>query len=189
MFDLRMKQENKLTKLKWHNDTAKLSDLIPCEKNPRTLTEKQHKELKESLEKFDLVEVPAIDTNNKIVSGHQRVMILSQLYGGDCIIDIRKPNRKLTSEEYEEYLIRANKNTGSWDFDVLGNEWDIELLKKVGFSDEDFPEIDFDPIEKTEIKKEGPPEKFSLIVDLPNELEMRDLYDDLISKGYLVKEL
>lgn len=47
-------------KLKWHNEKRKIKDLIPFEKNPRKISDKQIKDLKKSLKRFDLVEIPAI---------------------------------------------------------------------------------------------------------------------------------
>lgn len=122
-------------KLSWHNDKIKLRDLKGFKYNPRNLTEKQHKELKESLEKFNLVEVPAVDTDNTLVAGHQRTKVMIELYGLDHEIDIRKPNRKLTEKEFEEYLIRSNKNTGSWDMEKLANHFDMNDLVEWGFTE------------------------------------------------------
>ena len=139
-----MNKKLKSEKLKWFNDTAKLKDLIPCEDNPRILTEKQRKDLTKSLEKFDLAEVPVIDVDNKIVAGHMRIDILKELYGGDHEIDIRRPNRPLTEKEYTEYLIRSNKNTGEWDFGKLNDDskFDLGELKEWGFTYDGCPKID-----------------------------------------------
>jgi hypothetical protein len=124
-------------KLTWHNDKAKLKDLVPCSYNPRMLTKKQYADLKLSLEKFDLAEVPAIDTDNKIIAGHQRITVLIDLYGKNHEIDIRKPNRKLTKKEFDEYLTRSNKNTGSWDFEILANQFELGDLVEWGFDGRD----------------------------------------------------
>ena len=59
-------------KLVWHTEKRKISDLLPYEKNPRKITEKQQQELTHSLKKFNIVEIPAIDTDNTICAGHQR---------------------------------------------------------------------------------------------------------------------
>jgi len=127
-------------KLIWHTEKRKINDLIPFDKNPRQLTEKEEKDLKISLERFDLVEIPVIDLNNKILAGHQRIKIL-QLFGrGQEKIDVRIPNRKLSQKEFKEYLLRSNKNVGSWNMDLL-KEFDIELLMDVGFDDSDLSEI------------------------------------------------
>src|SRR3990167_8627992 len=114
-----------MKKLDWHNEKRKLKELTPFEHNPRQLSEKQYSDLKKSLLKFDLAEVPAIDTDNKICAGHQRIKILFDLYGADHEIDVRVPSRKLTQKEFEEYNIRSNKNTGSFDFDILANRYDV----------------------------------------------------------------
>ena len=124
-----------MEKLEWFNDKIKLKDLKGYQHNPRTLNEKQYEELKASLEKFNLAEVPAIDQDNTIVAGHQRIRVLIDLHGPDYEIDIRRPNRKLTEKEFEEYLVRSNKNTGSWDFEILANQFETEDLIEWGFKE------------------------------------------------------
>ena len=93
-----------MKKLKWHNEKRKVNDLLPYSKNPRKINDKQISDLKRSLKKFNLVEIPAIDVDNKIIAGHQRIKVLQLLGRGDEVIDVRVPNRKLTSKEYEQYL-------------------------------------------------------------------------------------
>jgi len=133
-------------KIMWHTEKRKISDLIPTEGNPRQLTDKQYKDLKKSLNKFDLAEIPAINQDNAILAGHMRLKILAELKG-DHEIDVRVPNRPLTKKEAEEYLIRSNKNTGEWDMDALGN-FDVEDLVEWGFEEN---ELSF---EKNDTKKE-----------------------------------
>jgi len=123
-------------KIMWHTEKRKISDLIPTEGNPRRLTDKQYKDLKKSLNKFDLAEIPAINQDNSILAGHMRLKILAELKG-DHEIDVRVPNRPLTKKEAEEYLIRSNKNTGEWDMDALSN-FDVEDLVEWGFDSLDF---------------------------------------------------
>ena len=55
---------------------------------------------------------------------------------GEELIDVRVPNRKLTKEEFDEYNIRSNKNTGEWDWDIL-SVFDIDMLKDVGFDEDE----------------------------------------------------
>ncbi len=145
----------KKEKLIWRTEKRKINDLIPYEANPRQMTEKQVEDLKKSLEKFNLVEIPAIDTDNKIVAGHQRLKILQILERGEEEIDVRVPNRKLTLEEFREYNLRSNKNLGQWDYDVLAN-LDEEILLDVGFEKEDLDSIfGLDPDkEEFDIEKE-----------------------------------
>jgi len=100
------------------------------------MTEKQAEDLRRSIEKFDLVEIPAIDLDNKIIAGHQRLKILQLLGRGEEEIDVRMPNRKLSDEEFNEYNLRSNKNLGDWNWDILAN-FDFDLLKDVGFDTND----------------------------------------------------
>ena len=121
--------------MKWHTEQRKISDLIPTEHNPRQLTEKQFKDLKKSVEKFDLAEIPAINTDNQILAGHQRLKIMAALGRGAEVIDVRVPDRKLTKKECDEYLVRSNKNSGEWNMDALANCFEVEDLRDWGFED------------------------------------------------------
>lgn len=128
------------TDLEWNTEQRKINALIPFEGNPRQMTDKQAQDLKKSLEKFNLVEIPAVNLNGKILAGHQRLKIMQLLGRGDETIDVRVPNRPLTEEEEKEYLIRSNKNTGEWDYDALAG-FDEDLLKHVGFSSKELDRI------------------------------------------------
>jgi len=136
----------KLEKLEWFTVRRKVNDLIPFEKNPRTMSEKQIEDLKVSLQTFNLVEVPAIDLDGTIVAGHQRVKILQLLDRGEEEIDVRIPNRKLTDEEYKQYLLTSNSLKGDWDYDLLKN-FDIDTLLMAGFSDNELASIWDDSLE------------------------------------------
>jgi ParB-like chromosome segregation protein Spo0J len=53
-----------------------INELKPSEYNPRKLTEKEAKDLENSLKKFNLADIPVINLDNRIISGHQRIAIL-----------------------------------------------------------------------------------------------------------------
>lgn len=147
-------------KLVWHTEQRKVNDLIPWEGNPRQMTEKQARDLRKSLERLNLMSIPVIDTDNKIISGHQRMRVLQLLDKGNETIDVRVPNRKLTDEEFLEANLRENKNLGEWDFDLLAN-FDESMLKNIGWTDE---ELNFifqinDDQTKTEEDNYEPPEE------------------------------
>jgi DNA modification methylase len=143
-----MSENNKKSikaKLTWSTAKRKVSDLVPWDKNPRKLTEDEERNLRASLEKFNLMSIPVINTDNRIVSGHQRTKILYLLGRKDEIIDVRIPNRPLTEVEYEEAALRENQNTGSWNQELL-KEMDMEMLLEVGFGDEDLQML-FDDVD------------------------------------------
>jgi hypothetical protein len=110
-------------------EKKKISDLIPAPYNPRQSTTKQEKHLKESLQKFGLVE-PIIFNKQTgyIVGGHFRVRELKKLGINEIecvIVDLNKADEK-------ELNIRLNANTGSWDWDTLANDWDVVDLETWG---------------------------------------------------------
>lgn len=137
------------TRLTWRTVDKKISDLVPNVKNPRTMSPKQIEDLKRSLKKFNLVELPVVDLDNKVVAGHQRLMVLKLLGREDESIPVRVPNRKLTQKEYDQYLLTSNRVHGDWDWQVLADNFDIETLLISGFDDTDLSHI-FNDFEVTD---------------------------------------
>lgn len=136
--------------LKWHTTTVKLSELVFPHWNPRKISKKEKEKLQESLEKFNLVELPVLNSDNVVIAGNQRGQLLSMAYDSGAIIEVRKPNRKLTLEEVKEYNIRSNKNGGEFDFQMLQDNFKAEDLLSWGFEKselkflepEELPELD-----------------------------------------------
>jgi DNA modification methylase len=127
-------------------EKKKIADLIPAPYNPRQSTAKQEKHLKESLEKFGLVE-PIIFNKQTgyIVGGHFRVRELKKLgiKEIECVIvDLNEADEK-------ELNIRLNANTGGWDWDTLANDWDVVDLEAWGL---EIPQ--FDTVEELEASED-----------------------------------
>lgn len=148
------------TAIAWTTVQRKVSDLVPHSKNPRSLSPQQQKDLTASITKMGFAEIPATNTDNTVLAGHARLKCLIALGRGDETIDVRVPNRTLTEKECEEYLLRSNRNVGSWDYNLL-KAFDTEFLLNIGFDDNDLGDIwddvleieedDFD--EKKEVEK------------------------------------
>lgn len=128
-------------KLKWHIEKRKVSDLIVWDKNPHVMNDTEKGNLSESLDKFDYVEVVVINTDNKLIGGHQRRNDFIAKGKQDEIIDVRVPNRKLTDKEFEELAIRLNKNRGHDDEALLNQFFEAEDLKKWGFNEQELNDI------------------------------------------------
>ena len=133
-------------KLVWRTEKRLVKNLLPYEKNPRTISEKQIEDLKKSLKKFNLVEIPAVTPDGRIIAGRQRIKVLKLLGRGDEKIDVRVPNRKLTEKEYEQYLLTSNAVTADWDYEKL-KSFDLDLLLDIGFNEEDLSAIWDDHLE------------------------------------------
>ncbi|MBS9773813.1 MAG: DNA modification methylase [Tenacibaculum sp.] len=119
-----------LPPIEWHTEQRKVLELVPYNYNPRKCTPERLEKLKRSLEKFNLAEIPAINTDNIVIAGHQRIKVLMELDRGDEVIDVRVPNRALTEQEFKEYNITSNVSVGYWDMDILEEIFaDIDLLE------------------------------------------------------------
>jgi hypothetical protein len=139
------------SKITWSNQRRKLSELVPWERNPRQITDKQAKRLEESFEQFGQVEIIAIGPENQIYNGHQRLKVLSQKYGSNYEVDVRVASRALTEKEREKLTIFLHKGAaGSWNYDILANEFELDDLLDWGFEEKDF-ELNFAP----EAKEDG----------------------------------
>jgi len=133
---------NMADKITWSNEKRKLSELVPWERNPRQITDKQAKRLEESFEQFGQVEIIAIGPENQIYNGHQRLKVLSQKYGADYEVDVRVASRALTEKEREKLTVYLHKGAaGDWDYDLLANEFELDDLLDWGF---DKKELDID---------------------------------------------
>ena len=114
-----------------------LDSLIFAEYNPRQLTKEQHKQLKDSITRFGLVDPIIINKHpardNIIIGGHQRAKIAEEL----GLKEIPCVELKLTLEKEKELNIRLNKNVGEWDYDALANHFDVGELTDWGFSEDD----------------------------------------------------
>lgn len=161
--------------LSWTTVQKRVNDLAPQEINPRVITDKQMSDLTRSLKKYNLVEIPAVDTNGTILAGHQRIKALKFLGRGEELVDVRVPNRKLTKKESQEYLIASNK---------LGGDWDFELLKSFDFDTLEF--AGFDPIEigkLTDADKEVVEEDFDVEKELKKIKDPKTKLGDIIVLG------
>lgn len=106
--------------------------------NPRKLSQKSHDDLLKSFQEFDYVELVAINQDGTILAGHQRVHIMQELGWHNREIEVRIPSYLLPEKQCKAYLIRSNKNTGEWDFEILANAFELEDLYDCGFEEKDF---------------------------------------------------
>jgi ParB-like chromosome segregation protein Spo0J len=127
-------------KITWKLDKRQLSDLKDWPDNPRTMTDDQGNALADSINRFGFAEPIIINTDNMIIGGHMRKRILLQKLevGPDVNVPVMVPSRTLTEEELTEFAIRLNKNTGSFNFDMLANDYDMGELEEWGFTPKDF---------------------------------------------------
>lgn len=123
--------------------------LKPCPWNPRTWDSEAKKQLRESLTRFGFVDPLIVnnhpDRQNIIIGGHFRWNMAKELR----FTEVPVVYISLTEEKERELNLRLNRNTGSWDYDLL-KEFDTSLLLEVGFSNTDLGNIWDDSLETEE---------------------------------------
>ncbi len=122
-----------MQKINWKIKKAKISELKDWTKNPRKLSKEGYESLKKSVEDFGFHDVLKVDTDGTIISGHQRKRVLKEM--GIKEVDVLFPDRKLTDKEMEVIAIKSNRHEGEFDFDILGNMFELETLMEAGFQD------------------------------------------------------
>lgn len=137
-------------KIEWRTERRKVKDLIQYKKNPRVLSPTQLEGLKRSLKKFNVAELPCINTDGVLVAGNQRVLALSLLGRDEELIEVRIPNRKLSEKEFKDYLLTSNRSGADWDWQKLAEEFDLEELLTAGFNSLDLSNIFDDNLEVTD---------------------------------------
>lgn len=103
--------------------------------NPRYIGEEKMKELTKSLKVFPAMmslRPIVIDENNMILGGNMRYRALLELGYDKVPKDWIKKAFDLTAEEKKEFIIKDNVGFGQWDFDILANEWEPEVLTDWG---------------------------------------------------------
>ena len=163
-------------------EKVKIAELNPAEYNPRRMTNKQYEDLKNSLEKFGLVDPIIINSDNTVVGGHQRLRIMREM--GAELVPVVRVN--LSKEDEKELNIRLNKNSGEFDLDILANNFEVDELKDWGFKDIELgfntDKIQTDLSDSIELQ-------YKIEVDVTSEKEQEQLYNDLTNKGYICRIL
>lgn len=160
-----------------------IAELKPAGYNPRRLTEKQFEDLKKSFQKLGTLEPAVINMHpgreNIIIAGHQRIKVAAAL----GMTEYPCHEVQFTEKKEREANIRLNRNRGEWDFELLGNEFEINDL--VGWG--------FEPLELGISAKEDavavPADQqlrslFKLEIDCAGEEDQQKLFDELTKRGY-----
>lgn len=119
--------------LEWSTVQRRVNDLIPLDINPRRISDAKRMKMIESLQRFNLVDIPVVDFDGTVISGHQRLRALQAIGRGDELIDARCPNRQLTEKERKEYNVLANTHFGEFDLELFEEHFGDVDLDGLGF--------------------------------------------------------
>lgn len=125
----------------------KVSLLQPNPNNPRTITQDQFKKLVKSIHTFaKMMELRPIvvDEQWMILGGNMRYQAIMELGYTEIPDTWVKMAMGLTEEEKQEFIVRDNVGFGEWDWEMLGNHFDMESLAEWGV---EVPQMDGPPDE------------------------------------------
>ena len=152
-----------------------INKLKPAGYNPRQISKKQYNDLKQSIEKFGLVDPIIINKDFTVIGGHQRLKVCKELKYKeiDCVALF------LTKEEEMELNIRLNKSGGDWDFDLLSN-FEIEELKEWGFKEIELG-LNIDKID------DETNDDIVITIKENDAVAAKEIYNELEKRGFDVK--
>lgn len=135
-------------------------------KNPRLIKDDKFRKLKKSIEEnpemtaLREILVYPIDTDRYvIIGGNMRFRAIKDL--GYKVAICKVLPKETTLEQLQAYTIKDNASFGDWDWDMLANEWDADLLDSFGV---DVPQVKTpDEVEQEEKEAEQEAAEKSLL--------------------------
>lgn len=164
---------SKIAQTKWVSEEANINDLKFAQYNPRKMTKNQKKDLSKSIEKFGLAEPVVVNQNNTVIGGHQRLRILIEK--GIEVVKVMKSKELLDENSEKELNLRLNKNLGEWDFEMLEENFEMEMLFDVGFNENEL-KFDFDFSTEDTAEKEIKT-LFQVLVECKDEEQQEKAYE------------
>jgi ParB-like chromosome segregation protein Spo0J len=126
--------------------TVKISEPKPNEHNPRYINKANFKKLVNSLKEFPkMLEVRplVVDENMIVLGGNMRLKALIEAGFKEVLVH---QVLDWTDDEKNQFIIKDNSSFGSWDWEILANEWNMQKivdwgvdLPKEMFAEEDDP--------------------------------------------------
>lgn len=120
--------------IKWNLETISLKLIKPNPKNPRKISKEQQQHLQNLIEKFGLIDKPILNKDLSLIGGHQRIKILKKMKEKE--VECWVPDVQLEQEDIDHLCVGLNLNQGSFDYDILANEFDALKLLEWGFTEE-----------------------------------------------------
>jgi hypothetical protein len=157
---------------------VKINEVKENPTNPRTIKDYKFAKLVKSIKEFpDMLEKRPIvvDESMIVLGGNMRLKACKEAGLKEVWIDVAEG---WTEEQKKEFIIKDNVGYGEWDWDILANEYETELLEDWGM---DLP-LSKEEDETYTTKVESP--IYEPKADKPNEEELYNLkkYNSLIEK-------
>ncbi len=112
--------------------TVKISDIKTNPNNPRLIKDDKFHKLVKSIKEFPkMLEIRPIVVNSDMIvlGGNMRLKACKEAGLKEIPIIFADD---LTEEQQKEFIIKDNVGFGEWDWDMIANEWESELLEEWG---------------------------------------------------------
>jgi DNA modification methylase len=165
---------------------TKLSEVKLNPNNPRLIKDDNFKKLVQSIKDFpEMLDIRPIVVNADMVilGGNMRFKACKEAGLKEVPIIIAD---NLTEEQQREFLIKDNVSGGEWDFEMLGNEWDVEQLEEWGLEVPSF-ETEVLEAEEDDFDTTPPEEPITVLGDLYEIGEHRLLCGDSTDSDQVAK--
>ena len=115
--------------------------------NPRIIKDDKFKKLVKSIQDFpQMLELRPIVVNDEMVvlGGNMRLKACKEA-GLKEVFIIKASD--LTEDQQKEFIIKDNVGFGEWDWDLIANEWDTDLVQEWGLDLPVFDGVELDAVE------------------------------------------
>lgn len=123
--------------------------------NPRIIKDDKFEKLVRSIKEFpQMLEIRPIVVNDDMIvlGGNMRLKACQE--AGLKEVPVIKANN-LTEEQQREFIIKDNVGFGEWDWDMMANEWDAELLNEWGLNVPQFEaQVDYSILDEVDLSGE-----------------------------------
>lgn len=151
--------------------------------NPRIIKDENFKKLVRSIKQFPQMMFlrPVVVRGDMILGGNMRYE--GCLAAGKKKVPVIRADN-LTDAQVREFIIKDNVPGGEWDWSMLANGWDQDLLIEWGFDATVFGVGDEDSgggsggdgLQLTEV--------FKIEIDCGSESAQEEIYNEMIERGY-----
>jgi len=150
--------------------TVKLSEIKSNPNNPRIIKDDKFRKLVNSIQEFPkMLEIRPIVVNADMIvlGGNMRLKACKEAGLKEVPVIFADD---LTEDEQKQFIIKDNVGFGEWDWDMLANEWEVELLEEWGLDIPDFGVTEIPAAEEDDY-------------EMPEELHTDIVLGDLIQIG------
>lgn len=121
--------------IEWRNITAPLSRVKPWEHNPKQISKDRAERLLRLWDDLGQFQTIAVGPDFELYDGHQRYSVLQAAGRLELDVDMRQSSRALTTKERKRLIVESHATaTGSFDWDMIANEFDASELEAFGLT-------------------------------------------------------